>query len=88
MNEEYQCLVHSFDPFVEADGFKALRATRPESEKAVSLNVNSKWVFHKLGIVGEIEKEQTNLKMGSMMTLNEILVYTKLKDQVIGKLNF
>ena len=83
MNEKYQCLVHSFDPFIEDDSFKKIRISKPELENAVSLNVNKNWVFHKIGIVGITEIRETNPKVGSMMSFNDIIDYIKLKDQVI-----
>jgi len=76
----HKCLVHSFDPIVEsgifADERKKLGLTN-----AATLNIESNWFFHRIGIVGEGLKEN-NIKIGSMMTLDDILEYTKLKNKV------
>ena len=78
----YKCHVESFDPFIEADMFKRFRDKNPLLEAAVTLNIESKWAFHRIGVVGN-DSEATNLnKIGGMGTLKQILGYTKLTNKV------
>jgi hypothetical protein len=49
---------------------------------SVTLNIESKWTFHRIGVVGN-DSEATNLnKIGGMGTLKQILGYTKLTNKV------
>ena len=78
----YKCHVESFDPFIEADIFKAIRDKNPSLASAVTLNIESKWSFHRIGVVGN-DSEVSNLnKIGGMGTLKQILGYTKLTNEV------
>ena len=78
----YKCHVESFDPFIEADIFKAIRDKSPSLASAVTLNIESKWSFHRIGVVGN-DSEVSNLnKIGGMGTLKQILSYTKLTNEV------
>jgi hypothetical protein len=83
MVNNYNCLVHSFDPFVESRRF-AEKRKELNQPNASSLIISPKWTFHRIGIVGENNEEiEKNVKIGTMMTLDEILDYTKLKNKVI-----
>ena len=78
----YKCHVESFDPFIEADIFKAIRDKDPSLASAVTLNIESKWSFHRIGVVGN-DSEVSNLnKISGMGTLKQILGYTKLTNEV------
>ena len=80
MVNDYKCLVHSFDPFKE-DKIFADKRNELGLTNAATLNISPNWVFHRIGIVGE-EKQEKNIQIGTMMTLKEILDYTKLKNKV------
>jgi len=47
MNSKYGCLVHSFDPFIEASYFTRLRNSENSRDKP-TLKANEKWYFHTL----------------------------------------
>ena len=83
VGDDYKCLVHSFDPIVEDVIFRNYRATNLVLKDAPTLNITPNWVFHKFGIVGLSQVKDKKIVMGSMMTLGEILEYTKLRNQVI-----
>jgi hypothetical protein len=77
MNRNYGCLVHSFDPFIEDNFFKGLRNENTLSD--VTLKVNSKWFFHRIGVKSEKNLDNfQNLKISSMIGLMDTLRYTNL----------
>jgi hypothetical protein len=49
---------------------------------SVSLKVNENWTFHRIGITGSQLNQDIN-KIGSLATFDEILDYTKLRDQLV-----
>ena len=80
INEDFKCQIESFDPFVEADMFQPFRAGHPEE---VTLQVNPKWRFHRIGLVGEAKSVKNEHQIGWMARFEEILKYTGLKNKVI-----
>jgi hypothetical protein len=78
----YKCRVESFDPFIEAKIFAIFRGKNPSLEAAVTLNIESNWSFHRIGIVGHDSKASNLNKIGGMGTLEQILTYTKLTNEV------
>ena len=84
MVNDYKCLVHSFDPIIEDVIFRTYRETDIKLKDAPTLTISLNWVFHKLGIFGLSQvKDKDHIEMGDVMTLDEILDYTKLKNKVI-----
>jgi hypothetical protein len=81
----FKCTVHSFDPFIEDKLFTQIR-TKTNQPNAVSLKVNSKWWFHRIGIVGEVKETKSKNSIGWMATFDEILSYTQLNEKVIDVL--
>ena len=80
--DKFNCRVESFDPFIEADIFKNIRIQKPALQNAVTLDVKSKWRFHKIGLAVS-EKDAKGLdKIGGTGTLSQLLDYTKLKNKV------
>ena len=82
MNNDYGCRVESFDPFVENGFFQVIRNKDPQLAQAVTLTVNPKWHFHRIGIVDENSKANEK-QIGWMTSFNRILDYVKLKNKVI-----
>ena len=80
MNSIHKCQVESFDPFVIDKLFR-----KRDHENNLTIIMNDKWRFHKMGIVGnDTEKNKKNqYKIGWMATLEEILFYTHLSEKVI-----
>ena len=79
---KFDCRVESFDPYIEADIFNKIRIRKPELHDAVTLDVKSKWRFHKLGLAAS-EKDAKGLdKIGGTGTLSQLLDYTKLTNKV------
>jgi hypothetical protein len=82
MNSQYGCLVHSFDPFIEADFFANLKNSKNSGDQP-TLKVNEKWYFHRLGLTGETKKDLTQLKTQDIIGLNDILKLTNLLNKQI-----
>ena len=80
VDKEFKCQVESFDPFVEAGMFKSLRDQNPN---AVTLQINQKWRFHRIGLVGDVKSVKNENQIGWMARLSDILEYTKLNNRVI-----
>jgi hypothetical protein len=81
LNKDYGCRIESFDPFVEDGMFYNIRKTTNQLNK-VSVKVNDKWTFHRIGLCGP--KSITNeKKIGMMTTLDKMIEYTGLKNQII-----
>ena len=80
MNSLYKCQVESFDPFQIDKQFK-----KQGYENKLTIDMNDKWRFHRMGIVGEYNKSESKNKnqIGWMATLEEILVYVNLNEKVI-----
>ena len=56
INEKYGCMVHSFDPFSEANRFTKIRDSSPSLKESYMIKVNDKWNFYRIGLVGFKEK--------------------------------
>ena len=79
MNTVYKCQVESFDPFIIDNTFRK----RGFTDK-LTVTMNDKWRFHKMGIVGNDTSEtKKKHKIGWMATLEEVLAYTNLNEKVI-----
>jgi hypothetical protein len=83
LNSFYKCKIESFDPFTESDRFQAIRARNADLKNAVSMVVKDKWSYHKIGLVGNQNEVKNAGKPGWMATLDDILVHTNLKNEVI-----
>ena len=83
MNDDFKCRIESFDPFKEAGMFKQLRSNPASKINEVSLKVNNKWTFHRIGLVGRKEFVKNENQIGWMARLEDIITYTKLNDKVI-----
>ena len=64
MNDDFKCRIESFDPFIEAGMFKQLRSNPASKINEVSLKVNSKWTFHRIGLVGRKEFVKNENQIG------------------------
>ncbi len=82
MIENYKCHVHSFDPYIEDAIFKTKRNSDKNLENSASLSISPNWMFHRIGITGSNDNKDTNIKIGSHLTLNEILDYTNMNKKV------
>jgi hypothetical protein len=82
MVNKYKCRVESFDPFAEASFFSDLRARHSSLKTSVSLQVQPRWSFHRIGLVGDYKDATSLNQIGAMGTLDQILDYTKLKNKV------
>ena len=83
INQNYGCVVESFDPFIEDKLFKEIRQKNNINDEQVTIKVNDKWRFHKIGITGDL-KSVTNVgKVGWITTLGEILEHSNLTNKVI-----
>ena len=60
--------------------FKSLRDQKPN---AVTLQINQKWRFHRIGLVGDVKSVKNANQIGWMARLSEILEYTKLNQKII-----
>ena len=81
-SQDYGCLVHSFDPFIEDEFFTRLRKKNGHGTSSeITLNVDNKWKFHRIGVTDK--KGQTRTPEYWMLSLDSILDYTGLKNQVI-----
>ena len=83
MNEDFKCRIESFDPFIEAAMFRKLRSNPSTKINEVSLKVNNKWTFHRIGLVGRKESVTNENQIGWMARLVDILAYTKLNGKII-----
>ena len=82
VNTQYGCQVESFDPFIESELFQSIRNKNQALANAVTLNVNSKWNFHRIGIVDEHSIRNLN-QIGWMTSFKRILDYVKLTNKTI-----
>jgi len=84
VNSIYKCKIESFDPFTESPRFQEIRAKDPNLKNVVSMTVKDKWTYHKIGLVGtKNETKNVPKEPGWMATLEDILEYTRLKNEVI-----
>ena len=61
--------------------FQQLRDKKGSNK--VTLQVNPKWRFHRIGIVGDVKSIKNENQIGWMTRLHEILDYTGLNNKVI-----
>ena len=85
MNTKYGCRVESFDPYVEHDVFQTIRNRDNSLSDKPTLQVNKKWKFHRIGVVGNNSVQNFN-KIGWLTTFKEIIKYTKLEYEIIDVL--
>ncbi len=78
MNSKYKCNVESFDPFVVNELFN-----KTEYENLLTINVNDKWRFHKIGITGDWKIVKLKQRIGWIAKLNDILAHTGLTNKII-----
>ena len=83
MQQIYGCRVESFDPFAEAEEFKLKRNSDESLKNAMSLNINDKWNFHRIGLVGAEDQVKNTNAIGAMMRMPDILALTKMSNQII-----
>ncbi len=83
MNNNFGCQIESFDPFIENNFFLNLRARDNNLKDAVTLKVNDKWRFHRIGLVGDLKSVKNENKIGWMARLDQILNYTELNNKII-----
>lgn len=86
LNDNYGCVIHSFDPFAETGFFGNIRANSSSLKESPTLGVNSKWKFHRIGIDANSQKSHSNVKINSLLSYTEILKYIELEDKVIDVL--
>ena len=83
MDSLYKCQIESFDPFIEATRFENIRNSNQNLKNEVTLKVNDKWRFHRIGLVGDIKSVKNVNKIGWMARLDHILNYVQLENKVI-----
>lgn len=85
MHNSFGCNVFSFDPFVEAEKFRKIRQSSPSLNNSPVLQVDDKWKFYRVGIVGKVneKKSLSSLKIKDLISLDSILDLTGLRDRVI-----
>ena len=83
MDSVYKCQIESFDPFIEATRFENIRNSNQNLKNEVTLKVNDKWKFHRIGLVGDIKSVKNENQIGWMARLDQILNYTQLHNKVI-----
>ena len=79
MSKKIKCQVESFDPFVVNKLFN-----KTEHDKSLlTIRVNEKWRFHKIGITGDWKQAKKWKRIGWMAKLEDILEYTNLMNKII-----
>lgn len=81
MNIKYGCMVHSFDPIIEAPFFKYIRETKKQFKPVVE--VNDKWKFYKVGISNENSNPISQLRFGSRLDFKSIMRLTGMENQIL-----
>ena len=79
------CVIHSFDPFIEPSRVSSLRNENQAFQNTVTVQITPKWFFHSLGITNK-ERVQNFKKIGWLDTYSNILDYIKMRNQVIDVL--
>jgi hypothetical protein len=83
MNNNFGCQIESFDPFIENTFFMSYRSRNIKLKDSVTLKVNDKWRFHRIGLVGDLKSVKNENQIGWMARLDQILNYTELNNKVI-----
>jgi len=83
IDSSYKCQIESFDPFIEGIRFAQIRNSNINLKDSVTLKVNDKWRFHRIGLVGDLKSVKNENKIGWMARLDQILNYTQLSNKVI-----
>jgi hypothetical protein len=84
MNQNHDCLVHLFDPFIEADRFVKIRNANKDLSQSVKISVNSKLTFYRHGITSRTAKLNLNtLKPPDLVDFDHILDMTNSRNKVI-----
>jgi hypothetical protein len=86
MRFKFGCVIHSFDPLIEAERFKKIRQLSSAlSKNSIKLKVDEKWTFYKLGLTGEVKKEKTGneFKFGDLLYFEQILDLTATRGKVV-----
>ncbi len=81
INKNLNCLIHSFDPFIEPPRIAELRRQKSK-ESDVTVQVNDNWFFHSMGITNT-ERIRDKNKKGWLDTYDHILDYINLKGKII-----
>jgi hypothetical protein len=84
INAKKNCIVHSFDPFNEPTRVRNIRSERGWDNK-VSIEINSRWFFHSIGITNG-ERIKGVGKKGGLNTYENILTQLNLIDKVVDVL--
>jgi hypothetical protein len=85
ISSDFGCQVDAFDPYVEYEFYRNIRSKNDQLKDKISLKVNEKYRFHRIGITGNESVANKN-KIGWLTTFDEILNYLKLTNQVIDVL--
>ena len=72
--------IESFDPFNTPPHFSSRVAANPDK---VTVKIQDNWNFNRMGIVGDIKSVKNERTIGWLATLEQILNYTNLNNQVI-----
>ncbi len=80
---DYGCKINSFDPFIEADLFKAKRESNISLKNSFKLEMDEKWTFYRIGIVGQVNKTISKNEIGSMTDIISILKLTNQLNKTI-----
>ena len=82
MNTDFGCRVESFDPFIEAERFTRLRNADTSLANAVTLKVNDKWHFHRIGVTEHSQMIDAG-KIGELTTLGRAIERVGLANKTI-----
>ena len=82
VNNELNCVTHSFDPFIEPSRVIKIRRKSDTLKNAVSISINHRWKFHSLGITNYNGISNIN-RQGWLDTYGNILKYLKLNEKII-----
>ena len=78
MRSKFLCQVDSFDPYIVNDLFN-----KTGFENALTVRMDDKWRFHKMGITGSRDFVIKKNRIGWIAKLEDILNYTTLTNKVI-----
>jgi hypothetical protein len=70
---DYGCNIYSFDPFKEADIFKNKRDANSHLKNSYKIEIDEKWSFYRVGIIGFKNETKNENKIGWMIDLYSIL---------------
>ena len=82
ISEKLDCLVHSFDPFIQPPRVEQIKQARPHMKKNVTIEIKPNWFFHSIGITNG-ERIRDRHTIGWLDTYEHILDYIGLRGKVI-----